>query len=76
MMFVPSPPAWNMVKDAPNYVLINMISLDQTSHGILKDGDIPIFLVVPSNQNSLQLKCDCTVIPLSTFCVDVNTIYI
>ena len=35
-----------MVKDAPNNILMNMICSSQTSHEILKDGDILIFLVV------------------------------
>ena len=53
-MFFPSPYTWKMVKDAPNNFLMNMIGLAQTSHGILKDGDVPIFLVVLITPYSLQ----------------------
>ena len=45
-MFFPSPSTCKMVKDAPNHVLMNMIGLAQTSHKIIEDGDVPIFLVV------------------------------
>ena len=34
------------MKDAPNYVLTNMIGLAHTSHEILEDGDVLIFPVV------------------------------
>ena len=75
-MFFPSPSMWKMAKYAPNYVPMNMIGLNHTSQEILKDIDIPIFLVVLCTPDSLQFNCDCTGIPLSTFCVKVNTIYI
>ena len=65
-----------MVKDAPNYVPMNMIGLAQTSREILEDGDVPIFPVVLSTPDSLQFNCDCTGIPLSTLCIEVNTICI
>ena len=45
-MLFPSPSIWNMVKDAPNHVPMNMIGLVQTSHEILEKSDVPIFLVV------------------------------
>ena len=80
MMFFPSPSTWNMVKGSPNHVPINRIGLAQTSHKILKDGDVPIFPVVLSTQDPLQISlhhnCDRTGIPLSTICVEVDTIYI
>ena len=79
-MFFPSPSTWKMVKDAPTNVLMNMIGLAQTSREILKDGDVPIFMVVLSTLDSLQSSLnhyfDCTGIPLSTFCMEVNTISI
>ena len=53
-MFSPSPSTWNMVKDAPNNVPMNMIGLAQTSRKILKDGDVPIFPVVLSTMDYLQ----------------------
>ena len=37
------------MKDAPNHVLTKMIGLAQTSHEILKDSDVTIFLVVISD---------------------------
>ena len=69
-----------MVKDAPNHVPMNMIGLAQTSCKIIKYGDVPIFPVVLSTPDSSQYSfnhyCDLNGIPLSTFCVEVNTIYI
>ena len=65
-----------MMKDAPNHVPMNMIGLSQNSHEILEDGDVTIFTVVLSTQDSLQFNCDCNSILLSTFCVKVNTIFI
>ena len=79
-MFFPSPSTWNMVKEAPNHVPMNMIGLTQTSPKILEDGDIPIFQVVIITPDSLQLTlhhhCDHTGILLSTFCKEFNTICI
>ena len=75
-MFFPSTSTCKMVKDAPNRVPMNTIGLAQTSHEILEDGDVPIFLLVLSTLDPLQLNCDFTGIPLSTFCVEVNTICI
>ena len=75
-MFLPSPPMWKMVKDSPNHVPMNMIDLAQTSHEILKDGDVPILPVVLSTPDPLQFNCYRTGIPLSTFCVKVNKICI
>ena len=69
-MLFPLPSTWNMAKDAPNHVPINMIGLAQTSRKILKGGVVTIFLVVQSTQYSPQFNCDCTGIPLSTFYVD------
>ena len=54
-MFFPSPSTWNMVKDAPNHVPMDMIGLDQTSREIPKDGNVPIFPVVLSTPDLLQL---------------------
>ena len=53
-MFSPSPSTWKMGKDAPNHVPMNMIGLAHTSREILKDGDVPIFLVVLINPDSTQ----------------------
>ena len=64
------------MKDATNHVPMNMIGLAQTSREILEDSDVPIFPVVLSTPDSLQLNCDCTGTPLSTFCVEVNKIFI
>ena len=79
-MFFPSPSTWKMEKDPTNHVPMNMIGLAQTSQEILKDGDVPIFLVVLSTldylHSSLNYYCDRTGIPLSTFCVEVNKICI
>ena len=75
-MFFPSPSTWNMVKDAPNNVPINIIGLAQTSREIIKDIDVPISPVVLSTPDSLQFNCDCIVIPLSAFCVEADTIFI
>ena len=66
MLFL-SPSTWNMVKDAPNHAPMNMIGLAQTSCKIFKDGDVPTFLVVISNQDPLQFNCDRTGIMLPTF---------
>ena len=68
-MFFPSPPTWKKVEDDPNYVPMNIIGLAQTSHEILKDGDVPIFPVVLSTLDYLQFNCYRTSILLSTFCV-------
>ena len=79
-MFFLSPSTWKMVKDAPNNIPMNMIGLSQTSREILEEGHVPIFTVVISTRYSLQSSlnnyCDCTGIPLSTFCAEVNTIFI
>ena len=79
-MFFPSPSTWNMVKDDPNYVPMNMIGLYQTSCKILEDGDVPILPVVLSTLDYLQYSFnhyyDRTGIPLSTFWEEVNTICI
>ena len=42
------------MKAVPNHVMINMIGLSQTSHGILKDGDVPILTVVLITPDFLQ----------------------
>ena len=55
---------------------MNMIGLAQISCEILKDGDVPIFMVVLSTPYSLHFNCDHTGIPLSNFCVNFNTIFI
>ena len=69
---------WKMVKDAPNHVPVNMIGSAHTSLEILKDSDVPIFLVVIITPYSLQLilyhNCECTGILLSTFWLEANTI--
>ena len=69
-----------MVKDASNHVTINMIDLAQTAREILEGGDVPIFPVVLSTPDTLQLSlhhhCDSIGILLSTFFVGVNTICI
>ena len=79
-MFFPSLSTWNMVKDAPNHVPMNMIVLVHTSHEILEDGDVPIFQLVLSTPDPQQLSinhhCDRTGIPLSTFYIEVNKICI
>ena len=68
------------MKDAPNHVPMKIIGLAQTSRKILEDGDVLIFPVVLSTLDSLQSilnhYCDCTGIPLSTFCLEVNIISI
>ena len=78
-MFFPSPSMWKMVKDAPNNFPMEMIGLAQTSREILKDGDVPIFPVVLSTSDPLQLilnhHYDNTGISLSTYFVEINTIY-
>ena len=76
MVFFTSPSTWKMVKENSNHVPMNMIGLAQISCEILKDGDVPIFLVVLSTPYSLHFNWYCTSIPLSTFCVEVNTIFI
>ena len=79
-MFFPLPYMWKMAKDAPNHVLMNMIGLAKTSREILEDCDAPIFPVVLSTQDLLQLSlhhhCDRAGIPLFAFCVEVNKICI
>ena len=75
-MFFPSPSTWDMVKYTPNHVLMNMIGLSQTSRETLKDSDVPIFLVVLSTPDPLEFNYYRTGIPLSTFCMEVNTICI
>ena len=75
-MLFPSPSTWKMAKDSHNHVLMNMIGLAHTSREILEDGDVPILLVVLSTPDYLHFDYDCTGIPLSTFCVEVNTICI
>ena len=79
-MLFPSPSTWKIVKDAPNNVMMNMIGLSHTSHEILDDVNVPIFSVAISNPDPLQLglrhHCDRTGIPLSTLCVEFNTICI
>ena len=76
----PSPFTWKMSKDSPNHVPMNMIDLSQTSQEILEDGDVQIFPVFLSNSDPLHLSLnhhyDRTIIPLSTFCVEVHTICI
>ena len=47
-MLSPSPSTWKIIKDDPNYIPMDIIVLDHTSHKILKDGDVPIFPVVLS----------------------------
>ena len=64
------------MKDAPNHVPMNVIGLAQTSREIIEDSNDPIFPVVLSTTDSLQLNCDRTGILLSTLCVEVNTICI
>ena len=79
-MFFPSPSKWNMVKDAPNHGLMNMIGSAHNSREILEDSDFPIFFVVLSTPDFLQLSSDHYYYPtgilLSTFRVAVNTICI
>ena len=75
-MFFPSPSTCKMAKEAPNHVSMNMIGLAQTSREIPEEGDVPIFPVVLSTTYYLQSNCDRTVIPLSTFCMEVNKICI
>ena len=45
-MFLPEPSAWNMVKDAPNHILDNMLGYAHTPREIHEDGYIPIFTEV------------------------------
>ena len=75
-MFFPSPSMWKMVKEDPKYVMTDITGLAKTSHEIIEDGHVPIFPVVLSNPDSLQLNCDPTGIPLFTFCMEVHTICI
>ena len=63
-MFFPSPPTWEMVKDAPNHVPMNMIGLAQTSRKILEDGDVPIFPLVLITPYSQQLT---VIVPVSHY---------
>ena len=47
-------------EDAHNYVLMNMLGLDQTSRKILKDDYVPIFPVVlfaPNHKVYLKATC-------------------
>ena len=71
---------YKMAKNSPNHVPMIIIGLAQTSPEILKDGDVPIFPVVISTPDSLQLilnhHCDHTSTLLSTLCLEVNTICI
>ena len=53
-----------MVKDAPNYVPMNMIGLAQNSYKIIEDGDIPIFPTVLVTPDYLQLT---VIIPVSHY---------
>ena len=73
---LPFTSTYNIVKDSPNHVTINMIGLAQTSCEIFEDADFPIFPVVLSIPDSLQFNCDRNGIPSSTFCAELNTIYI
>ena len=75
-MFCPLPSTWKMVKDTPNHITINMIGLAQTAREILEDGVVPIFLVALSTLYYPQFNCRSTGILVSTFCVEVNTIFI
>ena len=52
------------MKDAPNHVLMNMICLAHTSREILKEGDVPIFLVVLITEYFLQLT---VIVPVSYY---------
>ena len=54
-MFFPSLYTWNMLKDAPNHVPMNMIGLAHTSRKIIEDGDVLIFPVVLITPDYLQL---------------------
>ena len=45
---------WNMVKDAPNYVLMVVVGLAHTPGEIIDSSDVPIFAVVLSTPDSLQ----------------------
>ena len=75
-MYFPSTSTWKRVKDAPNYVPMNMIGLAQTSCEILEDGYVQIFPVVLSTPDYLHFNCGRTGIPLSTFCAEFNKICI
>ena len=50
-MFFPSPSKWNMVKDAPNHVLMNMIGLEKTSRERIEESDVLIILVILITMN-------------------------
>ena len=59
-MFFPSPSTWEMVKDAPNHVPMNMIVLAQTSREIIENEDVPIFpvvLITPTHKVYPKTKC-------------------
>ena len=79
-MFLPLSSMWKMVKDAPNHVMMSMIGLAQTSREILEDSDVPVLQLGISTPDSLQSSlnyyCDDTSIPLSTLCMEVDTICI
>ena len=75
-MLSPSPSTLNMLKDDLNHVTMDMIGLAQTSRKILEDSDVPIFQVVLITLDPLQFNCYRTGIPLSTFCMEFNTICI
>ena len=53
-MFFPSDSTWNMVKDVPSHVPMNIIGLSQTSREIPKEGDFPILPVVLITPYPLQ----------------------
>ena len=63
-MFFPSPSTWNMVKDSPDHVPMNIIGLSQTSREILEDGDVPILPVVLITPDYLQLT---VIVPVSHY---------
>ena len=52
------------MKDSPNHVPMNIIGLAQTSHKIIKDGDVPIFPEFLINLDSLQLT---VIVPVSHY---------
>ena len=59
-MFFPSPSTWEMVKDAPNHVPMNMIVLAQTSREIIEDEYVPILpvvLITPTRKVYLKATC-------------------
>ena len=63
-MLFPSPSTWKMIKDAPNYNLINMIGLAYTSRKITENGDVPILPVVLITPDYSQLT---VLIPVSHY---------